>query len=237
MDFFDRLRTQLDEVDIAWENSQYTPFTQRFDSECAGVYVTVTLVADAQGCNDDDGLYFATKNDLKPYVKKKDFATINGQKITEGGNIEIQGGTGAVNSVNGKDGDVVIGAADIDGFATINGQSIQQGGNIEIKSGEQGPMGPQGPQGIQGEQGPIGPQGPAGEVGPKGDKGDKGDQGPQGEVGPQGPQGEQGPMGPMGPAGVDGADGEQGPQGEKGEKGDQGEQGPMGPQGPQGGTR
>ena len=44
--------------------------------------------------------YFASKEEIKEKVDIKDIATINGQKITEGGNIEIQGGSGsAINIV------------------------------------------------------------------------------------------------------------------------------------------
>ena len=50
----------------------------------------------------------ATKNDLNEYNKTNNFKTINNQSIIGTGNIEIQGGSSAVTSVNGATGDVVI---------------------------------------------------------------------------------------------------------------------------------
>ena len=50
----------------------------------------------------------ATKNDLNDYNKTNNFKTINNQSIIGQGNIEIQGGSSAVTSVNGQTGDVTI---------------------------------------------------------------------------------------------------------------------------------
>ena len=156
-------------------------------------------------------------NDTTNTISVTDIATINGQPITEGGDIIVEGGTQGPQGPKGDKGD----------------------------TGEQGPAGTQGPVGPQGEPGSAvekgdngdqGPQGPVGPSGPKGDKGDQGEVGPQGAQGMQGPQGDQGVQGAQGPEGPQGISGAMGYQGIQGTKGDQGVQGAQGPQGPQGET-
>ena len=51
---------------------------------------------------------YATKTELSEYNKTNNFKTVNNQSIIGTGNINIQGGSSAVTSVNGKTGDVVI---------------------------------------------------------------------------------------------------------------------------------
>lgn len=66
------------------------------------------------------------KEELNKYTLTENFATINGQSITEGGNIEVHGGEGgAVDSVNGKTGVVVITAEDL-GAATTDDLTNKQ---------------------------------------------------------------------------------------------------------------
>ena len=50
----------------------------------------------------------ATKTELNDYNKTNNFKTVNGQSIIGTGNIEIQGGSSAVTSVNGQTGAVTI---------------------------------------------------------------------------------------------------------------------------------
>ena len=89
---------------------------------------------------------------------------------------------GAVESVNGKTGAVVLTAEDL---GAISQDDLQEATNEALAqakaSGEfDGPQGPEGPQGSKGEKGDTGATGAAGPQGPKGDKGDTGPQGPAG---------------------------------------------------------
>ena len=78
--------------------------------------VTIDVPTNVSQLNNDAGYLtehqdlsnYATKNELSEYNKTDNFKTINNQSIIGTGNIEIQGGSSAVTSVNGKTGDVVI---------------------------------------------------------------------------------------------------------------------------------
>ena len=142
---------------------------------------------------------------LEDYTLTDDFATINGQPITEGGDIQISGGTPTevvvtqVLSAGTKVATITVDGTDTDIFAPEGG------------GGQPGPQGPTGPQGPEGPTGPTGqaftydmftPEQLEGLRGPQGVQGPEGPTGPTGPTGETGPTGPTGPQGPTGPAGT-----------------------------------
>ena len=96
---------------------------------------------------------------------------------------EFSSGGGAVTSVNGQTGDVIV-----SGVTGATGPAGPTGAD-SIVPGPTGPTGATGAQGIQGIQGNTGATGPDGA---------KGEDGAQGPIGPTGPTGANGVTGPVG---------------------------------------
>ena len=206
----------------------------------------------------EDEKIWITKLDKSGWSPNKVMITNSEGDIVEG-TVEFSGG-GAVDSVNGKTGVVVLGANDI---AFDDGDTFQDKLNSGSLKGQDGVIGKDGAPGkdgidgkdgytpikgvdyFDGKDGAVGPQGPQGLTGPKGDTGATGERGPQGlqgergETGPQGLPGKDGKDGVLSfkdlteeeKASLKGADGKDGAQGPQGLQGEPGIQGPAGLQG------
>ena len=219
-------------VDISDPSIRLFTQSEKMQDRCAGGFCTVNItVLNNSNCPvyfDVDGTPIGSyvpsqykdvtilvtetelENRLKKYTYTKDFATINGSAITEGGNIIIQGGGGdydeeiaelsgtcqTLSSITAQN------SAKIDeigsGYTTLQNEiETLSGETFDAISGVSQNLSElsaytQTISGQTGPQGPVGPQGEKGDKGDKGDTGEKGEQGPQGETGPQGPKGDTG---------------------------------------------